>query len=169
MRIFAIYSVLNDKIIGHNNDLIVKDRNDLKHFKSETFGKTLIMGRKTIESLPKKLDDRTIIMLSTNPDYINSTCVKMNTNFIVRSPHEAIKLAYSLGIQNLYIAGGSSVYNIFSNLIDEIIETKFYQDNFDYTQKNLVYLPESIIELKNKFSLVKSKDLKSCTVNYFIK
>lgn len=170
MQIFAIYSLLNDQFIGKDNDLLIKDKNDLQHFKEETFNRTLIMGRKTVESLPKKLKNRTIIMLTTNPLYIHHSNLDMHADFVVRSPHEAIKLAYDLGVSKLYIAGGASIYDTFSSILDGIIETNFYKSDFDHNQDNLISLPTSIIDWKKRdFTFRDCKDLRSCTVNYFIK
>ena len=57
--------------IGNKNELLVHIPADQKFFRETTTGKTVVMGRKTLESLPggKPLKDRTNIVLSATPGY----------------------------------------------------------------------------------------------------
>ena len=53
--------------IGHDGDLLCHLPNDLKHFKEVTSGHTVIMGRKTYESLPKgALPNRTNVVITAD-------------------------------------------------------------------------------------------------------
>jgi len=170
MQIFAIYSLLNDKFIGRNNDLIIKDKYDLQHFKSETLGNTIIMGRKTVESLPKRLKNRTVIMLSSQERIKLQLLDNLKADLIVNSPREAINLAYTLNKNKVFIAGGASIYDIFADLLDGIIETRFYRNDFDSNQSGLIELPKSIKnwkETKTKHIVV--SELESCVVCRFFK
>ena len=115
--------------IGANGNLFYSIKGDLVHFRRTTMTTTtpqlqnvLVMGRKTWESLPKKpLPNRINVVFSTNPidgvDVVGS----------MREYHEYI-VAHSEKIENVYIIGGSSIYNMFleSGLVDEIICTVFY-------------------------------------------
>ena len=53
MRISIIAAVARNNAIGYKNKLLYWLPNDLKHFKALTTGHTILMGRKTFESLPK--------------------------------------------------------------------------------------------------------------------
>ncbi len=65
MRLSIIVAIAKNNAIGLNNKLIYWLPNDLKRFKSLTTGNTIIMGRKTFESLPKgALPNRRNIVLS---------------------------------------------------------------------------------------------------------
>ena len=57
--------------IGKEGHLLTHLSGDLKYFKERTMGKVVVMGRKTLESLPggKPLPGRTNIVLTANPDY----------------------------------------------------------------------------------------------------
>ena len=69
MNISIIVAVSQNNAIGNNNKLLYWLPNDLKRFKALTSGHTIIMGRKTFESLPKgALPNRRNIVLSTQKD-----------------------------------------------------------------------------------------------------
>ena len=57
--------------IGYQNKLLVSIPEDMKFFRSETTGKVVVMGRKTLESFPggRPLKNRTNIVLTRNPHY----------------------------------------------------------------------------------------------------
>lgn len=58
MRLSVIAAVGKNGELGNNNKLIWKFKGDLKFFKETTLGHTIVMGRKTFESLPKILPER---------------------------------------------------------------------------------------------------------------
>ena len=65
MKVNIIAAVARNRAIGHDNKLIYWLPNDLKRFKALTTGHTIIMGRKTYESLPKgALPNRRNVVLS---------------------------------------------------------------------------------------------------------
>ena len=60
-----------NNVIGKDNDLLWHLSEDLKYFKQTTSGKTVLMGRKTWESLPfKPLKNRRNIVISSQKDYV---------------------------------------------------------------------------------------------------
>ena len=66
-EIIIIAAVAQNKAIGYKNGLLYRLSADMKHFKSLTVGNTVLMGRKTFESLPKgALPDRRNIVVSRN-------------------------------------------------------------------------------------------------------
>ena len=66
MTVSIIAAVARNRAIGNDNKLIYWLPNDLKRFKALTTGHTIIMGRRTFESLPKgALPNRRNIVLST--------------------------------------------------------------------------------------------------------
>lgn len=103
--------------IGFNNKLLFWLPNDLKRFKTLTTGNTIIMGRKTFESLPKgALPNRRNIVLSSNPDTI--------------CPGAEVFSSLETALQNckedeqVYIIGGASVYRQALPLADELCLTE---------------------------------------------
>ena len=69
MKINIIAAVAANRAIGYQNQLLYHIREDLKRFKALTMGHTVIMGRRTFESLPKgALPNRRNIVLSRSKD-----------------------------------------------------------------------------------------------------
>lgn len=89
--------------IGKNNDLIWHLRDDLKRFKSLTSGHHIIMGRKTFESFPKPLPNRTHVVISRQKDYQVPEGV-----LVVNSIEDAIDAARS--DTQPFIIGGGEIY-----------------------------------------------------------
>ena len=66
MTISMIAAVGRNNEIGKGNDLVFHFKNDMKFFRETTTGGTVVMGRKTFESLPKVLPNRRNIVISRN-------------------------------------------------------------------------------------------------------
>lgn len=111
-----VVAISKNNAIGRNNELIYWLPNDLKRFKAITSGHTIIMGRRTFESLPKgALPNRRNIVLSTNA----------NTHFdgaeVFGTLHEAI--AACKDEKEVFIIGGASVYEQAISICDKIYLT----------------------------------------------
>ncbi|WP_034061288.1 dihydrofolate reductase [Lacinutrix jangbogonensis] len=89
--------------IGKDNDLIWHLRDDLKHFKALTSGHHIIMGRKTFESFPKPLPNRTHVVISRQKNYQIPAGV-----LLVNSLEDAIDAASS--DSQPFIIGGGEIY-----------------------------------------------------------
>lgn len=99
-----IVAVDKNNAIGKDNNLLCYLPNDLKHFKSITSGHTIIMGRKTFESLPNgALPNRNNIVLSRNQAIECKGCA------LVDSLDSAI--AMTKFYREVFIIGGATVYN----------------------------------------------------------
>ena len=99
-----IVNVSENWAIGKGNSLLFHLSQDMKFFKSHTSGKTVVMGRKTLESLPggKPLPNRKNIVLTRNSDY-NPDGVTVYNSI------EAF-LADNADDDNIYVIGGESLY-----------------------------------------------------------
>jgi dihydrofolate reductase len=110
--------------IGKDNGLLVHLPGDLKYFKQKTLGKVVIMGRKTLESLPggRPLPDRTNIVISRNPAYKPVGCI------VAASCQEAAKKALMLagegGGDKVMVIGGESIYEQMLPLCDTCYVTR---------------------------------------------
>lgn len=103
--------------IGYQNKLLFWLPNDLKRFKALTTGHTIIMGRKTFESLPKgALPNRRNIVLSSNA---GATCPGAE---VFTSLEEALK--HCSADEEVYIIGGESVYRQAMPLADRLCLTE---------------------------------------------
>lgn len=116
-KISIIVAVDRNMAIGFQNKLLFWLPNDLKRFKSLTMGNTIIMGRKTFESLPKgALPNRRNIVLSSNP---NVECPGAE---VFTSLEEALK--HCQKDERVYIIGGESVYRQAMPIADELCLTE---------------------------------------------
>lgn len=102
--------------IGVNGDLLFRLSGDLKNFRQKTLGTTIIMGRKTFESLPKVLPYRTHWVITSDMDYKAPVGVR-----IFHSREEVLE---ALGDNRAFVIGGSSIYNMFINDVTSIYVTK---------------------------------------------
>ena len=95
--------------IGFRNKLLVSIPEDMKFFRSQTNGKVIVMGRKTLESFPNglPLKNRTNIVLTKNPDY------QVKGAVICHSVEESLKELKKYPTEDIYVIGGDSVYKQF--------------------------------------------------------
>ena len=96
--------------IGKDNQLLVHLPGDLKYFKEKTTGKVVIMGRKTLQSLPggRPLPKRTNVVVSRNPEFQPEGCVMASTT--EEAVKKALLLAGEGGSDDLMVMGGASIY-----------------------------------------------------------
>ena len=123
--ITLIAALASNHVIGNKGTMPWRLKADLAHFKRETLGKPIIMGRKTYESLGKPLPGRQNIVL-TRGQIDNVTCVK--------TIEEAIKVASS---DDIMVIGGGEIYKAFLPLADRLILT-----HVDATPVGDVFFPE---------------------------
>ena len=125
--IAAIVAVDSNWGIGYNGDLLESIPADLKHFKEITSGHTIIMGRKTWDSLPKKpLPNRTNIILSREYGITFDTDTQigyMNLKWLYRM------LENIDANKEIYVIGGGQIYKELLSLCDRIYVTKIYKEH----------------------------------------
>jgi dihydrofolate reductase len=98
LRITALAAADDEWGIGRNGDLPWHCPEDLKHFKSRTLGGTLLMGRTTFEGLPRKLEGRTIHVVSSSGAEAFASADKAIATLAAAGPAEII------------VAGGGRLY-----------------------------------------------------------
>ena len=99
-----IAAVAKNGVIGVNNDLPWRLPPDLKRFKALTMGHTMIMGRKTFESVIKPLPGRPLIVISRR-DYAVPAGVRL-----AHTLDEALGMAAASGDSEVFVAGGAEIY-----------------------------------------------------------
>lgn len=120
----AIVAVDNNWAIGCKNSLLVRIPADHKNFRQETTGKVVVLGRKTLETFPQgmPLQNRTNIILSTNPDY------RVKDAVVVHSKEELDAELKKYPTEDVYIIGGESVYRMMLPACDVVHVTKIDHD-----------------------------------------
>ncbi|WP_400081359.1 dihydrofolate reductase [Winogradskyella sp. R77965] len=105
--------------MGKDNSLIWHLSDDLKRFKSLTSGHHIIMGRKTFESFPKPLPNRTHIVITRQKDYKAPAGV-----ILVNSLHDAIDAAKN--DTQAFIIGGGEIYKQSIALVNKLEITRVH-------------------------------------------
>ncbi|MDX6262794.1 MAG: dihydrofolate reductase [Kribbellaceae bacterium] len=101
MTVILIAAVGANGVIGRDNDLPWRIREDLQHFKALTLGHTLVMGRKTYDSIGRPLPGRRTVVVTRQPDW------SVDGVEVAHDLDDALKLAAS---NDLYVAGGGEIY-----------------------------------------------------------
>ncbi|MDA9338968.1 dihydrofolate reductase, partial [Flavobacteriaceae bacterium] len=113
-----IAAASENNIIGKDNKLIWRLSDDLKHFKELTKGHFVIMGRKTFESMPKALPNRTNVIITRKTDY------KAENAIVVNSLEKALKVAES--DNQPFVIGGGEIYKLSMEIADIIELTRVH-------------------------------------------
>ena len=117
-----IVAKAKNNIIGKDNKMIWHLPEDLRHFKSLTIGHTIIMGRKTFESLGKPLPNRKHIIFSQNPDY------KVNDEN-VEVVHSLLQIQDLIeGKEEAFVIGGAMIYNFLMPYVKKMYVTEVEKD-----------------------------------------
>lgn len=116
--ISLIAAVGKNNELGLDNHLIFNIPGDLKFFRNTTLGKTVIMGRKTYESIGKPLPKRINIVVSNS--------LKETDGITIINSFEKVLEKYLNSEEEVFIIGGESLYNYFINYAQNIYLTKVY-------------------------------------------
>ncbi|MHA4896392.1 dihydrofolate reductase [Pedobacter sp. PWIIR3] len=119
MIVTAVVAIAENNAIGKDNELLWYLPNDLKHFKEITKGHTIIMGRKTFDSIKKPLPHRRNIVITRDPD------LKIAGAEVVNSVEGALKLAEGDG--EVFIVGGAEIYKMAMPVTDKIYLTTVHK------------------------------------------
>lgn len=115
-----IVNVTENWGIGLENRLLVSISADLRRFRQLTEGKTVILGRRTLETFPggRPLKNRRNILLTANPDF------RAEGAEIVHSEQELFAILRTLPREELCVIGGASVYRLLLDYCDAARVTK---------------------------------------------
>lgn len=119
--ITIIAAVSENNIIGKDNDLIWHLPKDFKRFKELTSGHFIIMGRKTYESFPKPLPNRTHIIITRDESYGNNLPEHC---FSFKSIEDA--LSFCSNQKDIYVIGGGEIYKQMMNVSNKIELTRVH-------------------------------------------
>lgn len=150
--------------IGKDNGLLAHLPGDLKYYKEKTFGKVIVIGRKTLESFPggKPLPGRTNLVLTGNPDYKNENC-------IVCCGMDALEKAMAqYDNEDIFVSGGAMIYDMMLDRCDKVFVTKIFSTfeadryfrNMDEDENFVLTWESDVMEengLSYKFTLYERK------------
>lgn len=141
----AIASVDEHYAIGLNGQLIIKNKEDMKFFKEITMDNTVVMGRKTFESIGRPLPGRNNIVISTKDIIIPGVTV-------LNDWRDALQF------EDAFVIGGAQIYGLFLDYYTEIYLTKnkgIYEADAYFPQFNKDKYNAEILVKSDTYSIVK--------------
>lgn len=146
-----IVAVDNHWAIGNKNRLLNSIPEDMKFFQAVTMNKVVIMGRKTLESLPggRPLKKRVNIVLTRKQDY------QVKDAVVVHSVEEALTEAEKYSTEDVYVIGGESVYRAMLPYCDVAHVTKM-----DYNYEADTWFPN--LDTDNEWQMVAESEERTC-------
>jgi dihydrofolate reductase len=126
IRLSLMVAKASNRVIGRNNKLPWYLPNDLKYFKQVTFGKPVIMGRKTWDSLGKPLPGRTNIVITRQSDF------QAEGAKVVATLEEAVTMAENVafieGQDEAVVMGGAEIYALALPKADRLYLTEVHAE-----------------------------------------
>lgn len=143
-----IVAVDNEWNIGKNNALLAKIPEDMRYFREKTLGKTVVMGRKTLESFPDKkpLPNRKNIVITKNPNF------KCENTEVFNSLDEFLENIEKFD-NDIFVIGGGTIYNELMDYCKYAYITKIFKV-FDADTK-IKSLDEN-----NSWKIIKKSEIK---------
>lgn len=119
-RVVLVAAVADNGVIGRGGDIPWSNSEDLKHFRRVTRDNTVVMGRRTFESIGHPLPFRTNVVLTRQPDWTHEGV------FVAGTVEDAISLAQAFD-GDIMIIGGGQVYADAMHLADQQILTEIHE------------------------------------------
>ncbi|HLP64032.1 dihydrofolate reductase [Flavobacterium sp.] len=116
--IILIAAAAENNALGKNNDLLWHLPDDFKRFKQLTSNHYIIMGRKTFESFPKPLPNRTHVIITRQKDYKVDNCI------VVSGLKQALEVCPEN--EDVFIIGGGEIYKQSMEIADLIELTRVH-------------------------------------------
>ncbi len=118
MRIIIISAIAKNNVIGKSNgEMPWHVKEEFQHFKQTTLGSTVIMGRKTFETLGKPLKGRENIIVTRNKNFK----VDFDHTKLTHSLEDAIKYCNSKNYEKVFIIGGGEIFKQALPIANEMI------------------------------------------------
>jgi dihydrofolate reductase len=120
-RLVHVVAMTRGRVIGAKGGMPWRMSSDLKHFKAATWGKPMVMGRKTFEAIGRPLPGRESIVVTRDPAFAPPGVL------IARDVPSALALAQkradAMGAQEIAVIGGGEIFRETMDLADELIVT----------------------------------------------
>ena len=118
-KLTAVVAMTPEGVIGHEGDMPWRLSSDLRRFKRLTLGGTLIMGRRTYDSIGRPLPGRQTIVITRRPQWAAEGTQR------AASPAEALAIA---GEGPAYIVGGAEIYRQLLPQCDQLWLTRVWSN-----------------------------------------
>ena len=121
MKITLVAAIASNNVIGKENSLPWNIPEDLKRFKQMTSGHTILMGRKTFDSIGRPLPNRQNIVMTKNENFEREG-IKVINDF-----DEALELIKESN-DDIFVIGGSKIYELFEPVANALAITRILKD-----------------------------------------
>ena len=121
MKITLVAAIASNNVIGKENSLPWNIPEDLKRFKQMTSGHTILMGRKTFDSIGRPLPNRQNIVMTKDENF-EKEGIKVINDF-----DEALELIKESN-EDIFIIGGSKIYELFEPVANTLAITRILKD-----------------------------------------
>ena len=138
MKISIIAAMDHDRVIGINNRLPWHLPDDLQHFKIITLGKSIIMGRKTFESIGKALPKRRNIVLSRQSDFSAPGIEIFDSLEAALQACKDEEEVVIIGGENLYQQAKPFVTHLYLTLVDTYVKGDAFFPEWDLSAATLL-------------------------------
>ena len=162
LKIIAIVAMDENRVIGINGSIPWRIPEDMKRFSKLTTGHTVLMGRKTYQSLPDKfrpLPNRLNVVATSDPSKLTGEEV-----MVCGSPAEFLEKCLAgeveLPTETLWVIGGTQIYDLTLPFWNELYLTRVHS-----THDGDAFFPE----FENDFSLVEEEKHEGFTFEQYIR
>ena len=154
MLLSLIVAFDQNRVIGKDGTLPWSLPRDLRRFKEISLGKTVVMGRKTHQSIGRMLPERKNVVISSNASLVDANCLSFS------SLRKALKAL--AGDKEVFIIGGESIYRESIPLANKIYLTEIdgsvkggdvYFPKLDLNDWEIELKEKHLPDLKNKFGM----------------
>ena len=157
MIISAVVAMNSSFLIGKDNDLPWKLKEDLEHFKAYTLGKPIIMGRKTYESIGRPLPNRLNVVVSRTISEIDNL---LTVSTLKKAINEARIYCESNGQDEIVLIGGAGIFKEGLEILNKLVITWVNADDLEGD----VYFPSFSLD---EWKETDSKDFSRSADNQF--
>jgi dihydrofolate reductase len=154
MRVSLIVAIAENGVIGRGGKLPWHLSDDLRRFKELTMGHTVIMGRRTWESIGRPLPGRQMVVISRQPAYEAAGCQ------VVSNLDDALEIAQQIDDDEAFVIGGEEVYRLALPRADRLYVTRVHANvegdtrfrEFDLAQWKLLESIRVDADERNEFA-----------------
>ncbi len=152
MQIILIAAMAKNRVIGYQNTIPWNIKGEQKLFKEHTLGHTVIMGRKTYESIGKPLVGRKNIVISSQKNWLDNT---LNSPELFHAHNIDEALEESKNDEKVFIIGGANIYKQTIDIADYVYLTIVNKDVqgdsfFPEIDKNFTLISSERIQLSEE-------------------
>lgn len=168
MNIILIAAIDRTNAIAKDGEIPWKLKDDLALFKEKTMGHTLLVGRKTYETIGRKLPGRNMLILTNQQDY------QTEHGLVFHSLAKCISHAIAKGETDLFVIGGAEIYkqtlsiatHLYLTMVDTIIQGDIFFPEYDENQWERTYIEIHQADERNEHTFFYSEFKRKSSISH---